>query len=159
MKKILSFIISISLTVGYFGQYCSTGGPTSTFDSNVESVSLLGENTTSINYIGCPGITGVENQTTLTVDLVADSTYSIDVQFGTCGGNYNSAGEAWIDWNQNTIFEANESIEAIAIFDLNGALVQTELNTAFSIKNLNQGVYIVHVKTANGVFTKRLIKE
>ena len=110
MKKILSFIISISLTVGYFGQYCSTGGPTSTFDSNVESVSLLGENTTSINYIGCPGITGVENQTTLTVDLVADSTYSIDVQFGTCGGNYNSAGEAWIDWNQNTIFEANESI-------------------------------------------------
>ena len=55
--------------------------------------------------------------------------------------------------------EANESIEAIAIFDLNGALVQTELNTAFSIKNLNQGVYIVHVKTANGVFTKRLIKK
>ena len=72
MKKILSFIISISLTVGYFGQYCSTGGPTSTFDSNVESVSLLGENTTSINYIGCPGVSGVENQTTLTVDLVSD---------------------------------------------------------------------------------------
>ena len=110
MKKIFLSIAFFTLTLVYFGQYCSSGGPSSTFDSNVESVFLQGSNSTSINYIGCPGVTGVENQSTLTVDLIADSTYIIDVQFGTCGGNYNSAGEVWIDWNQNTIFESTESI-------------------------------------------------
>ena len=35
----------------------------------------------------------MENQSSLMVDLVADSTYTMDVQFGTCGGNYNSARE------------------------------------------------------------------
>ena len=110
MKKIFLSITYFTLTLVYFGQYCSNGGPSSTFDSNVESVFLQGSNSTSINYIGCPGVTGVENQSTLTVDLIADSSYVIDVQFGTCGGNYNSAGEVWIDWNQNTIFESTESI-------------------------------------------------
>ena len=111
MKKIFLSITYFTLSLAYFGQYCSNGGPSSTFDSNVESVFLLqGSNSTSINYIGCPGVTGVENQSTLTVDLIADSSYVIDVQFGTCGGNYNSAGEVWIDWNQNTIFESTESI-------------------------------------------------
>ena len=71
---------------------------------------FLGENNTLINYTGCPGVSGVENQSSLIVDLAADSSYTMDVQFGTCGGNYNSAGEVWIDWNQNTIFESTESI-------------------------------------------------
>ena len=110
MKKILLFLITISFFSAYYGQYCSNGGPSSTFDSNVESVFISGENNSSINYTGCPGVTGLENQSALIVELAADSTYTIDVQFGTCGGNYNSAGEVWIDWNQNTIFESNESI-------------------------------------------------
>ena len=69
----------------------------------MESVFISGENNTLINYTGCPGLSGVENQSSLIVDIIADSSYTMDVQFGTCGGNYNSAGEVWIDWNQNTI--------------------------------------------------------
>ena len=57
------------------------------------------------------GVTGLENQSALTVELAADSTYTIDVQFGTCGGNYNSAGEVWIDWNQNTILNLTNPLE------------------------------------------------
>ena len=110
MKKIILIAISLVFFGELYSQYCSNGGPSSTFDSNVESVFISGENNTSINYTGCPGVSGVENQSSLMVDLVADSTYTMDVQFGTCGGNYNSAGEVWIDWNQNTIFESTESI-------------------------------------------------
>ena len=43
-------------------------------------------------------------------DLSAGGNYVATVQFGTCGGNYSGAGEAWIDWNQNGNYEPTESI-------------------------------------------------
>ena len=85
------------------------GGPTSNIDSNLESFFLLG-NTSQINYSGCPGVLGVEDQTSLGADLSAGANYMATVQFGTCGGNYSGAGEAWIDWNQNGNYEPTESI-------------------------------------------------
>lgn len=90
-------------------QYCTTGGPTSQNDSNIESVSLLGDGG-GIAYTGCPGVLGVEEFFSQSVILGAGSNYSISIQFGTCGGNYAGAGEAWIDYNQNSIFEPSESI-------------------------------------------------
>lgn len=84
-------------------------GPTSGVDSNLESFFLLG-NTSQINYTGCPGALGVEDQTTLGADLSAGGNYVAAVQFGTCGGNYAGAGEAWVDWNQNGVYEPTESI-------------------------------------------------
>ena len=84
-------------------------GPTSGLDSNLESFFLLG-NTSQINYTGCPGVLGVEDQTVLGADLSAGGNYSATAQFGTCGGNYGGAGEAWIDWNQNGIYESTETI-------------------------------------------------
>ena len=109
MKNLSILFISILTFSNIHGQYCA-GGPSSTFDSNVESVFINGDNNTNINYTGCPGIIGLEDQTANTVSVTAGLSYTLDVQFGTCGGNYNSAGEAWIDWNQNLIFEPNESI-------------------------------------------------
>ncbi|MGF1532857.1 MAG: GEVED domain-containing protein [Bernardetiaceae bacterium] len=92
-------------------QYCTTGvGPTSTADSNVESVDLNGDAGSAINYVGCPGVTGVEDQTALSANLTAGSPYTAVVQFGTCGGNFAGVGEAWIDWDQSGTFEASESI-------------------------------------------------
>ena len=85
------------------------GGPTSDIDSNLESFFLLG-NTSQINYNGCPGVLGVEDQTSLGADLSAGGNYVATVQFGTCGGNYSGAGEAWIDWDQNGNYEPTESI-------------------------------------------------
>ncbi|NRA11957.1 MAG: hypothetical protein HRT57_08400, partial [Crocinitomicaceae bacterium] len=93
-----------------YAQYCTAGGPMSTADSNIEGVNLTGD-ATNIAYTGCPGVLGVEDLTaTQSADVTAGSGYTANVGFGTCGGNYGGAGEAWIDWNQNDIFDAGESI-------------------------------------------------
>ncbi len=114
MKKKLLLLSSL-LGFGSFissAQYCA-GGPSSTGDSNIESVTATGENATSISYTGCPGVAGVEDQTTQEIDLIKGQTYSVDIQFGTCGGNYGGAGEAWIDFNGDEVFDAaTESIGA-----------------------------------------------
>ena len=95
-------------------QYCTAVGPSSTGDSNLESVALTGDAATMIAYTGCSGgggVIGLEDLTaSQSVNVTAGSSYTANTQFGTCGGNYNGAGEAWIDWNQNSIFEATESI-------------------------------------------------
>ena len=103
------------LTLAFFAssylhaQYCATGGPTSPNDSNIESVALTGDGG-GISYTGCPGVLGVEEFFSQSVILGAGSNYSISIQFGTCGGDYAGAGEVWIDFNQNSIFESSESI-------------------------------------------------
>lgn len=92
-----------------YSQYCMTGGPTSLNDSNIESVSLFGDGG-GISHTGCPASLGVQEDFSQSVILGAGSPYTITIQFGTCGGNYAGAGEAWIDFNQNSIFELSESI-------------------------------------------------
>lgn len=92
-------------------QYCTTGGPTSTGDSNIESFDLAGESTTITDNPACPGVIGVEDQTIQTADLIAGNSYTINVAWGTCSGfYYNGAGEIWIDYDQSGTFDANESI-------------------------------------------------
>jgi len=92
-----------------FGQYCTQVGPTSTVDSNVESVNITGE-ASSISYTGCPGLIGLQDLTSQIVYLNAGANYQLDVQFGTCGGNYAGAGQAWIDFDQSGNFDASESV-------------------------------------------------
>lgn len=89
--------------------YCS-GGPTSTADSNVELVNITGEAATAISHIGCPGVLGAEDLTAQSVTVTIGSGYSIDVTFGSCGGYYGGAGEVWIDWNQDFVFDVGESV-------------------------------------------------
>lgn len=112
MKSYATHLICLSLAILFStqasSQYC-TAGPSSTFDSNVESMMLNGE-TASINYIGCPGVAGLEDQTALSADLKTGYAYTASVQFSTCGGNYGGAGEAWIDFNNDSVFDLSESI-------------------------------------------------
>ena len=110
MKKFILLLTSVALFNCFHSQYCVNGGPTNDEDSNVESVEIIGENNTSINYIGCPAVIGIEDQTSLYVDLNSGSSYTLDVQFGTCDDNYASVGEVWIDFNQDAIFDTSESI-------------------------------------------------
>ncbi|HIP36474.1 MAG TPA: T9SS type A sorting domain-containing protein [Crocinitomix sp.] len=110
MKNIFSlFILLIYYNHLLFAQCVNGVGPTSTIDSNVESVTLIGD-VGSINYVGCPGIIGIEDQTSLSTTLAAGGSYTISVQFGTCGGNYSGLGEVWIDFNGNQTFEPTESL-------------------------------------------------
>ncbi len=90
--------------------YCDAG-PTSTADSNVENVSILGEDGTEIDHDGCdPAVTGVEDLTDQVVQLYAGETYTLFVTFGTCGGNWAGAGSVWIDWDQDFEFGAGDLI-------------------------------------------------
>jgi hypothetical protein len=93
-----------------FAQYCTNVGPTSTVDSNVESVVLSGVVGT-INYVGCPAVIGLHDLSqSVNVSLNAGGSYTISVKFGTCSGNYAGVGEAWIDFDQNSNFDAYESL-------------------------------------------------
>ena len=106
---LLSCLLIITSPLAIISQYCTSAGPSSANDSNIGSVSLIGE-TTSISYTGCPGVIGVEDQTTQVADVIGGSTYSVDLVYGTCGGSYGNAAEVWIDFNGNQNFDANESI-------------------------------------------------
>jgi len=116
MKKITTLFSALVLTA--FGwqanaQYCTTGGASNDADSNVETVNITGDASSAIAYTGCSGtigVTGLDDQTALSIDVTAGNSYNADVQFGTCDGNYAGAGEVWIDWNQNDVFETSESI-------------------------------------------------
>lgn len=90
-------------------QYCVSGGPSSNADSNVESVDITGVSG-AISFTGCPATIGVQFYTAQTTSLSRGNNFSIDVQFGTCGGNFPGAGQVWIDYNQNFAFEPGESL-------------------------------------------------
>lgn len=109
MKILVLCSILFALSLPVNAQYCLNVGPTSNADSNVESVTLIG-NGNSIIYTGCPGVLGLEEQTNMMATLTAGNNYTLNIQFGTCGGNYGGIGEAWIDFNKNNIFELNESV-------------------------------------------------
>ncbi|MCC6400747.1 MAG: hypothetical protein IT227_08285, partial [Flavobacteriales bacterium] len=97
--------------------YCTAGvGPTSTTDSQVLSVTLTGA-PSSINYTytNCPtGGLGVQDLTGLTADLMLSDSYTITVDFSTCGGSYFGAGEVWIDYDHSGTFDPTESIGALS---------------------------------------------
>jgi hypothetical protein len=104
---LLSLLGLISFSVQ--SQYCASAGPSSTADSNVQSVNLTGDGN-SISYNGCPGVLGIQDLTNLSATLTGGNSYSLNVQFGTCQGNYAGVGEAWIDFNGDQVFDITESI-------------------------------------------------
>jgi hypothetical protein len=111
MVKLYTVSLSLLIAIAGKSQYCTSVGPSSSIDSNLESFYLAGESATSINFIGCPGVIGLDDQTLAqSVILNAGSSYTALAQFGTCGGSFPGVGEAWIDYNQNLIFETTESI-------------------------------------------------
>ncbi|MDB3906504.1 T9SS type A sorting domain-containing protein [Crocinitomicaceae bacterium] len=109
MKRIALIAILLFLGTTSFSQYCELGGPSSTADSNLGALSIVGASG-SINFTGCPGVTGVQYYTAETVTLSAGASYVLNLQFGTCGGNFSSVAEVWIDYNGNNVFETSESV-------------------------------------------------
>ena len=110
MRRSVVTAFAIILLGNTYGQYCMSGGPTSTADSNVESVQLTGASG-NISYTGCPGVLGVQDLTgSSSVTLNAGANYTVTVDFGTCGGNYSGAGQAWIDFNGDGVFDQSETL-------------------------------------------------
>ncbi|XOV67231.1 MAG: GEVED domain-containing protein [Fluviicola sp.] len=109
MKPIALIATLLLFSIVAHAQYCESGGPSSTADSNLEALSIVGASG-SINFTGCPGVIGVQHHTTETVTLNSGATYVLNLQFGTCGGNFSSVAEVWIDFNGNNVFEPTESV-------------------------------------------------
>lgn len=104
----LSFVLFSYLSTS---QYCTSVGPSTTADSNLQTFNITGESASTISYSGCPGVVGLDDETGTTLLILnAGSAYSATAQFGTCGGNYAGVGQGWIDFNQNQVFETTESI-------------------------------------------------
>ncbi|MBI1315438.1 T9SS type A sorting domain-containing protein [bacterium] len=112
-KRLLPLFFGLALAPfsAVHAQYCAAG-PSSTFDSEIEDVILLGDNFGISNLGTCPGQSGVANFTaTDSADVSLGSAYNLSVKFTSCSGfYYNGVGQAWIDWNQNNTFEAGESV-------------------------------------------------
>ncbi len=85
-------------------------GPTSTSFSNVELVEANGFGGSGFSFTGCPGSTGVVNQTALSVDVPAGFSYPLTVTYGSCGGYYDGAGSVWVDWNGDYEFTPDELV-------------------------------------------------
>ncbi len=107
--KILLGLFTLMILPSFFAQYCTNTGPTTLIDSNLKKFILAG-NSTTINYVGCPGVVGLEDKTNLSANLTAGGNYSALYEFGTCGGNYAGVGQAWIDFDHSGTFDASESI-------------------------------------------------
>ncbi len=110
MKKLL-IILFIGISSSAFSQYCTLGGPTSNADSDVGAFALIGE-TMNINMAAtCPGTIGLEDQTaTQIADLLADSTYTLSIEFSSCSFTFTNAAQVWIDYDNDQTFEQNEVI-------------------------------------------------
>jgi len=89
--------------------YCSSG-PNTTVDSNLGLVSLPGDTVSINDDSNCPGKIGVQDFTNLKADLTIGRTYSLTLTVTTCGNSYPTLAGAWIDYNQNHIYESNEVI-------------------------------------------------
>ncbi|NOQ72322.1 MAG: T9SS type A sorting domain-containing protein [Crocinitomix sp.] len=108
-KKLLLFTVAALSTAAVNAQYC-TGGPGSTGDTNLQAVDLVGESS-SISYVGCsPAVTGLELKLDEVADLTIGADYTIDLSWGSCGGNYNNGGNVWIDFDHSDTFDADEII-------------------------------------------------
>jgi len=112
MRKTLLVAILALVGMQAQAQYCS-GGPTSTADSQLDLFELTGEMGTTIDTVQpCSSVaTGVTNFTAADTAVVyRDSSYTISLRAGTCGGNYTNRLTVYVDWNQNQTFEAAELV-------------------------------------------------
>ena len=55
--------------------------------------------------------------------------------------------------------ESSEQIESIVIYDVTGKQVQQEGTNHFSVDQLANGPYVLHIQTTNGTAIKRFVKE
>jgi len=101
-------LLLLSLFAYVTGQYCPCG-PTTTVDTNLGTTTLVGDSKSIADTTDCPGTIGPKDLTTLSADL-SSKTYLLTTNVTTCGNSFPTLTGAWIDWNQNTLFEENEVV-------------------------------------------------
>ena len=85
MKKIV-LLLFVLLNLQTSAQSYCNAGPTSFVDSEITGITLVGHSQTISNQDKSCGPIGVQDLTgTYSADLFRDSSYSIDIEMGTCG--------------------------------------------------------------------------
>lgn len=59
----------------------------------------------------------------------------------------------------NIFIDTEEQIESITIYNSLGEIVQIEKSASFSVENLSEGIYIIHLQTEKGPATTRFVKK
>ena len=151
MKKLL--LTFVGILIPWMGSlsaqtYCAAG-PSSTFDSEITGVVLNGTGASISQLSTACGTTGVQDFTASHVaDLQINTSYSLDVTMGTCGGNYSGALAAWIDWNDDGDFD--DAGEEIGIVTGSPATVQTQTWTFTVPANASLGLTRLRVMQREG---------
>ncbi len=119
-------------------------GPTSTFDTNIEGLELIGEAGTSL-FIedNCPAQTGVQLELGQEVLLIPGGSYELSIDHGSCGGYFNRRGKVWVDFDQSLSFDEDEvigSFQNAATTSVENALLDLEIPS-----DLDFGVYRMRV--------------
>jgi subtilisin-like proprotein convertase family protein len=98
--------------------YCNSGA-TNTADEDIFNVSIGSLNNSSDCSTLAPGALSVQNRYSNYTNgpgipapgqIVSGGTNPFSVRIGTCGGNFTNSVAAWIDFNQDGAFTANEKI-------------------------------------------------
>jgi hypothetical protein len=92
-----------------FPGYCNCG-PTSTLDTQLGEVTIKGTSGTLYENTTCPGGLGPVNFTNITTDLIIGNVYEINYTVLTCSAQFPATSAAWIDYNQNQVFDNWEQI-------------------------------------------------
>jgi len=107
-------VFCLSFPLAY-AAYCNAGN-TVDGDSNLGSVHIQGVQGTAINdNTNCPGSIGIIDLTAQKVVLQPGGTYSLTFQATTCDSGWARLGYAFIDYNKNEVFDANELVGQQAV--------------------------------------------
>jgi len=110
-QTFITFSILCLIYVSSQSTYCVTNvGPSSTLDSNVGPVHLVGDSSSILENNDCPGTQGVQLFLTDTADLTPEKSYTLMFTKTTCGGVYPTLAGAWIDFNCDQVFSAQEQL-------------------------------------------------
>ncbi|MDX9749758.1 MAG: GEVED domain-containing protein, partial [Flavobacteriales bacterium] len=109
----------VTVTLGNFamcGDYCVNNVGNNLADrGQVMSVALTGESV-DIIYVfeDCPiGTTWLVDLLEHEADLLPGATYTVAIDFGTCGTAQSTTGEAWIDFDQSASFDDIERLGSV----------------------------------------------
>jgi len=106
---LVSFLLFSFLGLALGQTYCSSG-PTTTVDSNLGAVTLNGDGSNIIDDSNCPGYIGPRDLTALKADLSIGKTYTLTFTVTTCGNSFPTLSGAWIDYNNNKLFDDSEKL-------------------------------------------------
>jgi len=103
------YLLALSSLVAFaVGQgYCNCG-PTTTVDSNLGFVALVGDGSSISDDVNCPGNIGPKDNTAMVAGLTPGGSYKLVFTVTTCGNSFPTLAGAWIDFNKNDQFDADE---------------------------------------------------